>query len=271
MKTVAIWSGAGTLPYFTAKNAILAGNRVVIIAFDGLSDVKLLETTGAKIYKVGLLKLGKNFQILKKERVNELVMIGKFYKRALFYGGFDITGLKLFFNLPDLRDMTLFKTLESKLKDMGIKVVSQIKYLNDFIAKEGVLTYRKPSSLEMKDILYGFKVAKKLASLDIGQTVVVKKGCVVALEAMEGTDETILRINKKESKDAVIVKVARKNQDFRFDLPGIGITTIENMHKKGIKTIAVEKDKCLLADKDELIKRANKYKLTVIGIKGENR
>jgi DUF1009 family protein len=265
--TLAIWAGEGSLPYQTAVNALAEGRRVLVVAFPGCSDLKLLASSGAIVRSVGLARMGANFRLLKKEGVNELVMIGKFHKKVLFGGGFDPEGLRLLLKLANLRDMTLFNLLASELKRRGIRVLSQARYIPELLAPAGVLTRRKPGPKELADIRYGFGVARQLADLDVGQTVVVRRGSVIAIEALEGTDATIQRVIPSVGRSCVVVKAGRKRQDERFDIPGVGLQTLERMNRSGIRTLAVEAGKCLLADRDELIRRADRSGMCIIGIR----
>lgn len=262
---LAIWAGAGSLPARVARNAVAEGRRVLAFAFPGVSDEAALRSAGASVVRVGLGRLGEQFRLMRREGVTDLVMIGKFRKEALFRGGFDATALRLLVSMPDLRDMTVFRALAAELGRRGVRVLPQTAYLGDWIAPEGILAGPRPPRKTLDDIRYGAAVARRLADLDIGQTVVVRRGMVVALEAAEGTDETILRVPSRIAKDAVVVKAARTRQDPRFDIPGVGLTTLASMRKAGLRTLAVEAGRCLVADREEFVRTASRWRISVWG------
>ncbi len=261
---LAIWAGAGVLPYHVAMNA-MKHTSVVIIAFHEFSDLDLLKRTGAAIHVISIGEIGKNFNLLKKEKIDHLVMIGKFDKKYLWgRTRFDFGAIPLLLKLANKRDMSIFNILAQRLNTFGIEVVSQLMYIPEQTVMPGILTKRKPSKRQSKDALYGRKIAKQMADKDIGQTVVVKEGTVIAIETVFGTDATILSIPDHYAKDSVMVKVSRTDQDMRFDIATIGITTLMNLLKKGIKVLVIESGKTILAEKEALIRFADKNKMCII-------
>ena len=263
MKKLALWAGRGQLPYKVAMNA-KKEREVIILAFKPFADVKLLKSTGCPVFVLSIGEMKKNFDLLKKENVKELVMLGKFDKKITFTNiKFDALGLKLFLSLRNNQDMTIFSLLLKELEKRKIAVVSQLKYLKEWLSDSPVLTKKKPTKNMKEDGKYGFKIAKNLAELDIGQTIVVHNQNVVAIEASEGTDSTIKRAGGLLKKGGVVIKVSRKNQDERFDVPTVGLDTLHSMLDAHIKCLVIEKNKVLLTDKNNLIRFANQKGMVI--------
>jgi UDP-2,3-diacylglucosamine hydrolase len=263
---LAVWAGQGSLPLTAALNASRE-REVLVIAFKETTDIQPYKKSGIPIKLISLAEMGKNFRILRAENVKELVMLGKF-PRAFIFGksSFDLTGLRLLLKLSNSRDMSIFMVLAEELKKQGIKVIPQPSYLGNFRAEHGPLTNRKPSQNMLEDIRYGFGIAKTIADYDIGQTIVVRHKSVIAIESLEGTNETIFRVPPKIGKEAVVIKSARKKQDPRFDIPVVGIETLASMFERNIRTIAVEAGKTILADKPALLQFANRKGICIYGV-----
>ena len=156
------------------------------------------------------------------------------------------------------------------LEKQGIQIIDSTTYLSDSLPAEGVLTKRKPTKKEWEDIAFGFRMAKEISALDIGQTVVVRERCVVAVESIDGTDETIRRGGHLAEKGAVVVKVARPKQDMRFDVPAIGLDTVRVAINSGISAIALEAKRTILFDESESLKLANQAKLSIVSVSEKN-
>ena len=165
-------------------------------------------------------------------------------------------------------DDTLLGGIAKFLNEKGIELLDSTTYLSeDMLPPEGVLTKRKPNEKEIKDIEYGVFLAKEMGRLDIGQTVVVKNQAILAVEAIEGTDEAIRRGGKLGNGDAIVVKVTKPNQDMRFDVPAVGLTTIDVMIETGAKILVFEAKKTIVLDRAELVKRANENKICLMAKK----
>ena len=262
---LAIWAGQGTLPLTAARNAIRE-REVIAIGFRETTDPESYGDAGIPVRMISLGEMGKNFKFLKSEKVTELVMLGKF-PRSFVFGktGFDLEGLRLLLKLSNSRDMSIFLVLADELKKRGIKVIPQVRYLGDIKAGKGPLTTRKPSADALADIRYGFSIAKTVAEMDIGQTIVVRHQSVLAIESLEGTNETIKRIQPKIGAEAVVIKAARKHQDPRFDIPVVGMETLRLMLERNIRTIAVEAEGTILADKPDLLRFADQKRMIIFG------
>ena len=163
-------------------------------------------------------------------------------------------------------DNSLLSAIAHHLNSKGIKLLSSTSFLTDeSLPKKGILSKRKPSKDELADIEFGWKLAKEMGRLDIGQTVVVKNQAILAIEAIEGTDEAILRGGRLGSGEVTVVKVAKPNQDMRFDVPTIGLKTLDALIQAKVRALAFEAGKTILLDRKQFMDRANEHKITVVG------
>lgn len=165
---------------------------------------------------------------------------------------------------PDRRDQALLKAVAGRLQQGGVELIDSTSLLREALAEPGCLTTRQPTARETADIQVGYELARALASADIGMTVVVKERIPLAVEAIEGTDQTILRGGKLGGPGSVVVKVARPHQDWRFDLPVVGPNTIKTMHKVRASCLALEAGRTVLLDRDELLRLAHRWAITVV-------
>jgi DUF1009 family protein len=217
---------------------------------------------------MGVGQLGRLVRYFKREQVTHAIMAGQVKHHQIFRLN----------ALPDLRMVRMLARLSTKNTDSligavadelareGITLVDSTMFLEQFLAHEGVLARRSPTKIEREDIDYGLGVAREIARLDLGQTIAVKDRAVVALEAMEGTDAVIIRAGEiTRGRPFVVVKVAKPDQDMRFDVPVIGAPTIETMKRAGATAIYITANKTLMFDKDELISLADKYRISVVG------
>lgn len=266
-------AGMGQLPLAIAAEAKKMGYYVVGIALQPPADESLRPVTD-DFHKVRIGSFGGLLSLLKKLSVTEAVMAGKIPKKLLYENKRnlipDLQAMKLIFKLKDRADDSIMKAVVNELEKNNITIHKTTTFTKNLLAPEGVLTRHKPSSDDMKDIEFGWAIAKKIGQLDIGQTVVVKKRAVMAVEAIEGTDETILRGGALAQKDAVVIKVSKPQQDMRFDVPAVGIGTLRSMKKSGAKVLALEAGKCIVVDKEHFLKEADKAGIAVIGINPEN-
>jgi hypothetical protein len=178
----------------------------------------------------------------------------------------DSLALKILKRAKDRRAQSLIRALMDELEEMGFEFIDPKPYLEELLACKGTLNSLEPSSQAMEDGLFGFPIAKEIAQLDVGQTIVVKEGTVVSVEAMEGTQETIYRAGKLAGKGCRVIKVARKNQDFRIDVPTVGLDTLEALRHIKADALFLEAGKVYIVDKDKFLKLADKYKISVVGL-----
>ncbi|MDX8413725.1 MAG: UDP-2,3-diacylglucosamine diphosphatase LpxI [Mariprofundales bacterium] len=207
-------------------------------------------------------------ECFKRANVTEVIMAGKVQKLHLFRNFLpDIPTLRAFKALPDLRDDTILNGIAAMLAEQGIKIISQVKYAGDLLAPVGHLMGPAPNDRQQRDITFGCLHAKGIAALDIGQTVVVQQQAVLAVEAIEGTDAAIVRGGALGSGLATVAKVAKPEQDLRFDVPAFGTDTLTVMRRNGCDCLAVEAGLTLMLERDKLAGLANQYGITIVGVK----
>lgn len=260
-------AGNGQFPLMVARAASDRGIKVVAVAHVG-ETLPELESLAHEIHWIKLGQLGKIIKIFKRSQVKEALMAGGVSKTKLYSRTRpDLRGLSLLAKIKHVRDDGVLRALASELEAEGITIQPSTLYLPELMAEEGCYTKRRPNRHEQSDIQFGFEIAKEVGKLDIGQTVVVRKGAVVALEAIEGTDECIMRGCRLARKDAVIIKVSKPGQDLRFDVPAVGLGTIKAMIEGRAGVLAVEAGKTLFFDFKESMDLADKHNLVVVGVR----
>lgn len=269
MKPLGLLAGNGRFPFLVAEEAKRNGRSVIAVAFNEEAD-PALEQVVDKIYWVFVGELKKWISIFKKEGVTEAVMAG-LVRHSSMYADLkkfhpDMQALKLFWRLKDRKADTILGGVAEELGKSGITLIPSIQHLASHLAPKGVLTKRKPTSAEEADIKFGFQLAKSMAGNDIGQTVCVKNKAVIAVEAMEGTDRCIKRAGEIAQGSFTVVKVSKPKQDMRFDVPVVGLNTIETFQEAGGGIIAVEAGKTLMLDRDRLVSWANGEKIGLVGV-----
>lgn len=267
MARIGLVAGYGKLPIIFAKVARDKGDAVIAFGLKGITDAGL-ESYVDKLHWLEWGSFQKALMLLVKEGIRKLILLGKVKKEIFFKNdeGLDAEAKKILQNLKDRKDYSILNGVAKILSKVGIEVIDSTTYLEDLIPSKGTLTKRGPSEDEWKDVRYGREVAAELSRFDIGQTVVIKDKTVIALEAVEGTDETISRAGSLVKGDFVVVKVARPDQDMRFDVPLVGPDTLKALIKAGGKVLALEEKKTLLIDKDELVKRADENGISIVVI-----
>ncbi len=257
MEVLGIIAGGGKFPILVAKAAKKRGIKVVAVAHEGETENELEKEVDELVW-IKLGQFGHLIKALKQHKVKKAIMAGTIRKRRMFEGIVpDLRGLALMSKLLFFHDNGILSAVADELSKEGIEIISSVTYLPELVAPEGCLTKRSPTKEEMEDIRFGWKMAKEIGRLDIGQCVVVKNKTVLAVEAIEGTDETILRGGRLAKKGAVVIKVCKPNQDLRFDLPSVGLNTIKNMEKVRAGILVIEAGKTLMFDKEEMISYAN--------------
>ena len=261
---IGIIAGGGQFPLIVADAAKKQGLRVTAVAFEGEAD-KELSGRVDEIEWIRLGQLGKLIKVFKHRNVSKALMAGTINKSKMF-GKIkpDIKGLAFLSKFAIFHDDNILRALADELNEEGIQIVSSTLYLPELLAPEGCLTKRKPDKEEKKDIELGWKIAKELGKLDIGQCAVVRKKTILALEAIDGTNATILRGGKIAGGRAVIVKVSKPDQDMRFDVPSVGIDTIKAMIEANASVLAVEAGKTLVFDREKMIELANSNKISIM-------
>jgi DUF1009 family protein len=269
MKPLGLLAGNGRFPFLVAQEARKQGRRVVAVAFIEEADPALEQHVDA-IHWLYVGQLSKWIKVFESEGVHEIVMAGQ-VRHSNMYQDLkrfhpDVKALKLFWKLRDRKADTILGGVADELARSGLTLLSSISHLQHFLAPAGVLTKRKPTATESKDIEFGYKLAKSVAGLDVGQTVCVKNKAVIAVEAMEGTDRCIRRAGEFSKGNFVVVKVAKPKQDLRFDVPVVGLNTLETFNEAGGGILAVEAGKTLMLDKEKLVNWADGQKIAIVGV-----
>lgn len=268
MKTLGLISGMGELPKVVASEARAKGYRVVAIALEPLAD-KTLASYVDEIKWINVGKLGEIIESLKRSDVREAVMAGKVPKSLLYKSRIipDLRAVKLLFSLKDKSDDSIMLAIAKELEKDGITLLDTTDFSSGLLTPEGLLTEEGITENEWKDVAFGWKIAKEIGRLDIGQTAVVKDQAVMAIEAIEGTDEAILRGGRLAGKGAVVVKVSKPKQDMRFDVPVVGMNTLKSMIEVNARVLAVEAGKSILLQRENMVKEADESGISVVGYK----
>jgi DUF1009 family protein len=251
-------AGNGRFPFLVLEGARSQGIEMAVIALKEETSPEL-EKIAKRLHWVSLGELSKTIELLKREGVTQAVMAGQVKHNKIFSAiRPDWKLAKLLFSLPRKNTDSLIGAVARVLEEEGIQLVDSTLFLKPLVADAGVLTRRAPNEHEAEDIAYGLGVARQIAGMDVGQTVVIADRACVAVEAMEGTDETIARAARiAGGKPLVVVKVSKPGQDMRFDVPVVGLPTIEQMRGAGATALAVDAGRTLLFDRTELIAQAD--------------
>lgn len=264
MERIAIIAGAGEFPLLMARELKRRGVETVAVAIQEEAD-RAIEAEAARTYWQPLGRLGRLLKTLKKERIDRAVLAGKVQKARVFREFKpDIRALTLLWGLKDRKDDTILLKIAEVLRGEGIELLPQTTHMDEFLPQAQVFTRRAPEPAEQGDIDFGAAVARELGRLDVGQTVVVKKGAVLALEAIEGTDQAIRRGGSLGGSGAVVVKVAKPRQDLRFDVPAVGIDTVVACVDAGVGTLAVEGGKTFFFQREEAVALADRHGMAVL-------
>ncbi|HEX4086504.1 MAG TPA: UDP-2,3-diacylglucosamine diphosphatase LpxI [Chthoniobacteraceae bacterium] len=259
-------AGNNTYPLILAREARAAGvPRIVAAAFTGETEPALAELVD-EIEWMRVGQLGRLIAFLKQSGVREAVMAGQIHPSNLFNLRPDLKALMLLGKLRTRNAETIFGGIADELAKAGVTLLPATAHMEKYLAAPGVMAGGKLSRREEEDVRFGFEIAKQVSALDIGQTVLVKGGTVLAVEAFEGTNEAIKRGGALGRKDSVMVKVSKPRQDLRFDVPVIGMQTLEAAADAGVRVIAVEAGKTLLLDRDAMREEAQKRGITITGL-----
>ena len=267
MEKLGILAGAGKLPVECARAAQQLGYEVYAVGLLADSDPQIAQF--AKNYQfISVAQLEAILNYLKQNQIQQVTMIGKVTKELLFNGAVvpDARMLQLIMSLPDRKDDTIMMAFVRELVKAGIQTFDQTALIRKLMPRRGTITQREPTDQERKDMDFGFRIAKELGRLDIGQTVVVKNRAVMALEAIEGTDACIERGGLLAHGGAVVTKVSKPQQDNRFDVPTVGYRTIEQMAKVGATALAIEAGKTLLVERAQMVALADAKGISIVAM-----
>lgn len=270
METVGLIAGNGRFPILFARTARAAGVRIVAVAHEGETLPELAAVVDALTWiKVG--QLDAIIQTFRGQGVRRAVMAGGIRKTALMeHFAPDERGMQFLSRLRTWSDDAVLRGVAAELEADGIAVVESTLFLGSIVTPPGSLTGHEPSEAQWRDIRYGIEVAKGIGRWDVGQTVVVKSGIVLAVEAIEGTDAALRRGGALGNGGAVAVKVSKPRQDLRFDVPAVGIETVEVCQTAGVSVLALEAGKTLLLDRDSFLDAARAATLVVVGVRADD-
>jgi DUF1009 family protein len=268
---IGLIAGNGRFPIIFANNAKRLGYSVSAVAFIGETAPEL-EQHVERIHWMKIGQFNKLIKALKDDGITQAVMVGGIKKTHIFTTVMpDLRALAIARRLPEWKDDVILREIASELESEGITIRESTFGLSGVVAEEGVYTKREPSQKEWDDIRYGWSIAHEIGRLDIGQCIVVKDRMVVAVEAVEGTDETIRRGGTLAKARAVVIKRCKPQQDLRFDLPAIGPATIRTMQTVEASVLAVEAGRTILLDRQELVQLADEAGIALVGYRGEVR
>lgn len=267
MDKVGLIAGNGNLPIYFAKAAKDKGKEVVAINITTQAPVGELEQIVSQNYEISVGQLDQIINKLKTAQIREIVMVGKVNKDLLFKLDFDERMMGLLNSLEEKNDDAILLALVNELQKEGITVKEQTTYLGKLLPEAGTLNALEPTEDQLADMKFGFKMAKGIGDLDIGQTVVVKNGAVIAAEAIEGTDEAILRGGRLASDGVVVAKVSKPDQDFRFDIPTIGVETIQNLIEVNAQGLVVEAKKTFVLEQQKVCQLANEAEMPIVAMR----
>ena len=273
-------AGNGKFPFLVAEAAKRAGVSLSIAAIREETDPQI-ETLADSVTWVGIGQLGKMIRFFKNEGVEQAIMAGQVRHVQIFSRAVpDARMLKVLLRLPRRNTHSLIGAVADELASEGIELIDSTYFLQDYLPQQGSLTRRQPDSRERQDIDYGLEIANEISRLDLGQTIVVRGKACVAIEAMEGTDATISRAGELTRAGGAIrgkrvnlsggrltvIKVAKPNQDMRFDVPVVGVPTIESMLEAGATCLCISAGKTLMLDREEVISLAEKSRIAIVAV-----
>ena len=263
-------AGNGRFPFLVLDAARAMGHDVVVIGIkeEASKDLEIAAAKSPKadVHWVSIGQLGTFLKILEDNKITQAVMAGQ-VKHVKIFGGFipDMTAMSLMGKLKGFNTDALIGAVADLMRERGVELVNSAKFLEPLLAGDGQLSDRAPNEAERKDLEFGYRIADTIAGLDIGQTIAVKHQAVVAVEAMEGTDEAIARAGHLAGDGVSIIKVAKPNQDMRFDVPIVGLATILAMRRAGAKVLSIDAGRTLIFDREAFFKSANEAGIAIVG------
>jgi len=259
-------AGDGFLPVKMAQAAKDNGFDVIAISLSA-DNCQQLKKYCSKVYSCAPGEVLKIQHVLEKEELKQLTFLGKVHKGLILKRPkFDSKALELIKNAVRLNDDEVMFMAVSELEKIGVTVLDQTIFIKNLMIPAGVLGKSNPTAAQMEDVNYGFWLAKEMGKLDVGQSVVIKEKMIMAVEAIEGTDQCIIRGSKFAKKGASVVKVSKPTQDKRFDIPTVGLRTLQTMKKYKANLLAVEANETIIVDQEKVIKFADKNNIVIMAI-----
>lgn len=258
-------AGNGQFPFLVIDGARRQGVNLSVVAINEETDASITDAADDVAW-VGIGQLGKMISYFKSRGVGQVIMAGQVKHVQLFSGAIpDMRMVKMLWGLERRNTVSLISGIARELEKDGIELIDSTFFVHHMLAPAGVITKRKPDELEIKNIHYGLDIAAEIVRLDLGQTIVVRGTACVAVEAMEGTDATIRRAGELVNGKLTVIKAAKPDQDMRFDVPVIGIPTIESMIAAKATCLSVTAGKTLVFDREELVQLADRHRITIVG------
>jgi DUF1009 family protein len=273
-ETIGLLAGSGRFPILFAEAARKQGLKVACVGIRYEAPAELAELCDS-FKLVGVSKLGGMIRAFKRQGVQRIVMAGKVTKNVMYTPMRivrlwpDFRMIHFWFNVlrADKRDDTILLGVIAEFEKDGISFASALDYCPELLVKHGILTRRRPTEAEWDDIRFGWGLAKAMGGLDVGQSVAVKERAAIAVEAIEGTDRCIERAGTLcRAGGWTLVKVAKPQQDMRFDVPTVGISTIENLRKSGARVLAIEAGMTIVIDQPDIVALADRYGLSIVAV-----
>jgi UDP-2,3-diacylglucosamine hydrolase len=265
---IGLIAGNGRFPFLALQGARGLGHDVTVVAIKEEAFPELEQAAreaGADLHWVSLGQLGKCIKVLKAAGASQAIMAGQ-VKHAKIFSGIvpDLTLLSVLTKLKARNTDALIAAVADVLRGEGIELLNSTSFLEPLLARDGMMTRRGPAEDEREDLAFGWRVADAIAGLDVGQTIVVKDKAVVAVEAMEGTDAVIDRAGAIAGPGTRVIKVAKPNQDMRFDVPVIGVATVEAMRRAGATALAIDAGRTLVIDGSRVVTAADAAGITIV-------
>ena len=262
---IALLAGGGSLPLEFLRFAVLRVREVVTFAIKGLTEPQV-EEFSSKLYWIEGINLGEFLRLLGREQPEGIAMLGRVNHRLAFTkDALDKTALSFLASLKDAKPETILRGIAVEVEKLGVKVIDPTPYLSHLLPGRGVLAGKLTENLS-RDIELGMRVAREIASMDIGQTVVVKAGAVIAVEGVEGTDECIKRGAHLAGPGFTVCKSARKHQDMRFDVPTVGAETVALTAQLGGTAVAFDAQRTFFLDRESALSLAEEKGLTIVAV-----
>ncbi|NVM20627.1 MAG: UDP-2,3-diacylglucosamine diphosphatase LpxI [Desulfobacterales bacterium] len=266
MERIGLIAGSGQFPIIFSKAARQNGLRVYAVAHVGETEARL-ETFVDEIKWIKIGQVKKLIAFFGRHGVRDAVMAGAITKTKMFSDIWpDLKALKVLASMDHTQDDGLLRAFAGELEEEGITIHASTFLLPKLLAQKGCWTRRKPSGSEDADVRFGWYIVKEIGRLDIGQTVVVRNGSVMAVEAIDGTDATIRRGGNLGKEKTVVVKASKPTQDMRFDMPAVGVKTIQTMRDVGVSVLAVEAGKTLVFDREEMVALADQNGIAIVAL-----
>jgi DUF1009 family protein len=258
-------AGNGQFPFLVLDGARRQGVSVAVVAIKDETD-KRIESAADDVTWVSVGQLGKMIAFFKKHGVSKAIMAGQVKHVQIFSGSLpDVRMLKMLWNLPRRNTDALIGGVADEMAKEGIELIDSTYFIQDNLASNGLMSRRRPTDIELGNIEYGLHIANEIARLDLGQTIVVRASACVAVEAMEGTDATIRRAGELAKGKLTVVKTAKPDQDMRFDVPVVGVPTIETMIAAGATCLSITAGKTLIFDREAFLALADRNNIAVVG------